>query len=43
MELKNFREMSAYIDVLEYDKHEEKHAYFIDMMLEMTSMLSKHS
>ncbi len=42
MEHKNYREMSAYIDISDYDKHEEKHAYFIDMMIEMTSILSKH-
>ncbi|SRR5579883_482828 len=37
-----FREMSEYIDVLEYDKHEEKHAYFIDMMVEMLQIFHKN-
>ncbi|WP_202895348.1 class I SAM-dependent methyltransferase [Iningainema tapete] len=35
-------EMSNYIDVEEYDQHEEKHAYYVDMMAEMSSILSKH-
>jgi spermidine synthase len=37
-----FREMSVYIDVVEYDQHEEKHAYYIDMMAEMTRILCEH-
>ena len=40
-ELKQLKEMSAYIDVVEYDTHEEKHAYFIDMMQEMTDIFIK--
>jgi len=35
-------EMSNYIDVEEYDQHEEKHAYYVDMMAEMSRILSKH-
>ena len=42
MELRELREMSNYIDITEYDKHEEKHAYFIDMMLEMTYIFSEN-
>ncbi|ARV57321.1 hypothetical protein BZZ01_00600 [Nostocales cyanobacterium HT-58-2] len=35
-------EMSNYIDIEEYDKNEEKHAYYIDMMAEMSHILCKH-
>jgi ubiquinone/menaquinone biosynthesis C-methylase UbiE len=40
-QLKQLKEMSAYIDVVEYDTHEEKHAYFVDMMQEMIDILRK--
>jgi spermidine synthase len=35
-------EMSLYIDVEDYDKHEEKHAYFQDMMQRMIEIFSTH-
>lgn len=41
-ELKKLEEMSAYIDVVSYDEHEEKHAYFIDMMQSMINILINH-
>jgi ubiquinone/menaquinone biosynthesis C-methylase UbiE len=42
MKLRKLREMSNYINIAEYDKHEEKHAYFIDMMLEMISIFREN-
>ncbi|MBD2385043.1 methyltransferase domain-containing protein [Cylindrospermum sp. FACHB-282] len=36
-------EMSLYIDVEDYDKHEEKHAYFQDMMRRMIEIFMEHS
>ena len=35
-------EMSAYIDVEDYDKHEEKHAYYQEMMNEMIDIIIEH-
>ncbi|MDZ7958027.1 MAG: methyltransferase domain-containing protein [Aulosira sp. DedQUE10] len=35
-------EMSAYIDVEDYDQHEEKHAYYQEMMNRMINMLLEH-
>lgn len=35
-------EMSAYIDVENYDQHEEKHAYFQDMMSRMLDIIVEH-
>jgi ubiquinone/menaquinone biosynthesis C-methylase UbiE len=37
LNIKKLQEMSNYIDIIEYDQHEEKHAYFVDMMAEMTT------
>jgi len=34
-------EMSRYIRIHEYDQHEEKHAYFADMMSAMTDIVAK--
>jgi cyclopropane fatty-acyl-phospholipid synthase-like methyltransferase len=36
-------EMSLYIDVEDYDKHEEKHAYFQEMMQKMIDIFIVHS
>lgn len=45
-EFKEFRkkhvEMSAYIEVDQYDAHEEEHAYFQAMMDEMLNLLKQH-
>lgn len=36
-------EMSEYIDVIPYDEHEEKHAYYQDMMSKMIEIFLEHS
>ncbi len=36
-------EMSAYIDISDYDEHEEKHAYYQEMMQHMIDICSQHS
>jgi SAM-dependent methyltransferase len=35
-------EMSEYIEIDEYDQHEEKHAYYVEMMEEMASISANH-
>jgi SAM-dependent methyltransferase len=34
--------MSAYISVKDYDRHEEKHAYFVEMMDRMIEIFERH-
>ncbi|NEO71341.1 methyltransferase domain-containing protein [Moorena sp. SIO3H5] len=36
-------EMSLYIDIEDYDKHEEKHAYYKEMMERMISIFREHN
>lgn len=35
-------EMSEYIDIEDYDQHEEEHAYYLEMMEKMLSIFSQH-
>ncbi len=35
-------EMSAYIHINDYDEHEEEHAYYVEMMEKMISIIEEH-